>query len=600
MTRSPEQPSDPAPKPARTLYARFHPVGLVNPVLSDTPALYGHAVTRERDELLRATSGEILGKKHPLLALALIRVAIASVVLFQARALPQSALLGTALQGAVLFWAVAAMAAFILNAPRSKIGMLGLIAGDLLFAAIAMVLGGPITGFLLLLFCEIALRSAGWRRAWMIVAFPYGALVAALWLLDRQQILNWWPPHPRSSDIVVWTIILLVYAWTFNATQRRRDALGRLGDDIWTDPILAASQPFAFDFTRWVERLASFFGEDNCICLVSVSQKGGPGRTFSNHAEELFVREAGKAVTQLHDRLPDELSVVRDRESASRSDAPSPTENLHVFTLLTHPTIMAKRFKIGRQHGVLIIACQQHNDALMQEDIAIIDQALDHVLGRATETMEMRRAFLVEAREVARRDLHDGVLQSLAALRMRLLTIVQDPALAGTTAGGEIRDTAEIIALEQARLRTLLDRNVDSDQPINLVEALRLCVKTAALQWEIDIDFVSDDRAVPMHRESVSNVEFLVREAIANATKHSGSQELRCALALRDDNLIISLLDLSAKGEPLSKNDPKNGPLSSQSLRQRLALVNGRAYSEGLQTGTLLAIAIPLIYDEAD
>ena len=90
-----------------------------------------------------------------------------------------------------------------------------------------------------------------------------------------------------------------------------------------------------------------------------------------------------------------------------------------------------------------------------------------------------------------------------------------------------------------------------------------------------------------------------MREVVANASRHSGSKHLRCSLALRDDNLIISLMDLSVTPTaPLG--DINDGPLSSQSLRHRLALVNGRAYSEGLQTGTLLAVAIPLVYDEAD
>ena len=580
--------------------ARFHSVSLVNSVLSTRSPLYGDGERGELNEVIRAASGECLGKKHPLLALALIRVLLASVILVQGLRLNPSPALNMTLQGAILFWAVAAMAAFILNAPRSKVGMLLIGAGDLLFAATLIILGAPVTGILLLLFSEIALRSAGWRRAWLIIALPYAPLVGAIWLLDRQHILDWHPAEPRFSDIILWTVLLLAYAWTFNVTQKRRESISRLGDDIWTDPILAAGQPFSYDFTRWVERLANFFGERNCLSLVAISQKAGITRTFSNHADDLFAREAGRALPHVHDRLPDHLSVVRDRESASGKTDPEAIDDLHILTLLAQPTIIAKRFKIGRQNGVLIIACGQVNDALLREDLAVIDQALDHVLDRVTETMDMRRAFLIEAREVARRDLHDGVLQSLAALRMRLLTIIQESDLAGTRAGNEIRDTAEIIALEQARLRTLLDHNVDSDQPINLVEALRLCVKTAALQWEIHIEFVCDDRAVPMHRESVSNVEYLVREAIANATKHSGSQDLRCALALRDDNLIISLLDMSAKGKPLHGNDFQNGPLSSHSLRQRLALVNGRAYSEGLQTGTLLAIAIPLIYDESD
>lgn len=251
---------------------------------------------------------------------------------------------------------------------------------------------------------------------------------------------------------------------------------------------------------------------------------------------------------------------------------------------------------MGRQNGMLIIAHDHPNDAVLEQEAEAIDHALDDVIERIGKTMELRRAFLTEAREVARRDLHDGVLQSLAALRMKLLTIIQTHELKDQISN-EIRSTAEIIALEQARLRSLLDENVDAEQPVNLIEALRICVRTTALQWEIEIDFSTSDLAIPMHRESANNIEYLLREVIANATRHSKSKNLRCSLALRDDNLIISMMDLSQTAATLQSY---GDPLSSQSLRQRLALVNGRAYSEGLPGGTLLAVAIPVVYDEVD
>jgi signal transduction histidine kinase len=543
--------------------------------------------------------GDILGKRPVLLFQALARVIIASAVVFQARALPLPSNISFGLQLFLLSWATTALIGLFLGSPKFVPGFLLMLLLDWLFAGSTLLLGEPVAGFLLLLFSEVGLRSIGWRwwptgtvvaAALALVALAGAELYWHLGLLDLQVL---------PSDIPLWAAALVLYSLTMRLTAQRKASLERLSGDIWIDPTLASSQPFSYDFAKWIVQLASLFGERRSLCLLVLAQKGGTIRTFSNLPTERFQTELAKAMTDPRDHWPEKLQIVRDREAdAAQRDRGDSLKQLHVLSLLDHRIMMARHFRLGHRNGLLLIAHDQPNDAILAQEAIQIDQALDDVTERIDRTMEMRRAFLTEAREVARRDLHDGVLQSLAALRMRLLTIIQSEHLT-PAANAEIRNTADIIALEQARLRSLLDETVDADQPINLVEALRLCVKTAALQWEIDVEFVSDETAVPMHRESAGNVEYLVREVVANASRHSGSKQLRCSLALRDDNLIISLMDLSATPTaPLG--DVHNGPLSSQSLRQRLALVNGRAYSEGLQTGTLLAVAIPLVYDEAD
>lgn len=546
-----------------------------------------------------AVKGDILGKRPVLLFQALARVVIASAVVFQARALPLPPNISFGLQLFLLSWATTALIGLFLGSPKFVPGFLLMLLLDWLFAGSTLLLGEPVAGFLLLLFSEVGLRSIGWRwwptgtvvaAALALVALAGAELYWQLGLLDLQVL---------PSDIPLWAAALVLYSLTMRLTAQRKASLERLSGDIWIDPTLASSQPFSYDFAKWIVQLASLFGEKRSLCLLVLAQKGGTIRTFSNLPTERFQTELAKAMTDPRDHWPEKLQIVRDREAdAAQLDRGDSLKQLHVLSLLDHRIMMARHFRLGHRNGLLLIAHDQPNDAILAQEAIQIDQALDDVTERIDRTMEMRRAFLTEAREVARRDLHDGVLQSLAALRMRLLTIIQSEHLT-PAANAEIRNTADIIALEQARLRSLLDETVDADQPINLVEALRLCVKTAALQWEIDVEFVSDETAVPMHRESAGNVEYLVREVVANASRHSGSKQLRCSLALRDDNLIISLMDRSATPTaPLG--DVHNGPLSSQSLRQRLALVNGRAYSEGLQTGTLLAVAIPLVYDEAD
>jgi len=543
-------------------------------------------------------TGEFLGKRPALLALALARVLIASAVLWQGRELALSKTALYALQGAVFVWAAIALAGLFLNLPRTRIEFFLVLLLDWAFAACIMLLGAPVTGLLLLLIDEIALRASGWRWTPALAVVPLSLVLIGLWWADRLFGLSWVALQILPSDIVIWGTVLLIYAVALHITAQRRAGLERLSGDIWIDPILASNEPFSYDFDKWIQQVASLFGGDRCVCLLGLSRNSGPVRVFSNGPAERFQLELTKALRTLRDRLPGRLEVVRDRERGGQPDADDTIQQLHLLSLLDHSVIMAKHFDLGRQNGVLIIAHDQPSDAILVQEAREIDQALDDVVERIANTMEMRRAFLTEAREVARRDLHDGVLQSLAALRMRLLTIIQAQELS-PAASAEIRNTSEIIALEQSRLRSLLDENVDAERPVNLIEALRLCVKTTALQWEIEVEFDSDETAIPMHRESANNVEYLLREVVANATRHSRSNHLRCSLALRDENLIISLMDVSATPMTVSA-DLHTGPLASQSLRQRLSLVNGRAYSDGLQSGTLLAIAIPLEYDEAE
>ncbi len=63
---------------------------------------------------------------------------------------------------------------------------------------------------------------------------------------------------------------------------------------------------------------------------------------------------------------------------------------------------------------------------------------------------------------------------------------------------------------------------------------------------------VTEEMAIPTDRETADNIEHLVREIVANASRHSESRKVDLGIAMREDMLILSLQDYG-------EESPQNG-----------------------------------------
>jgi len=143
-----------------------------------------------------------------------------------------------------------------------------------------------------------------------------------------------------------------------------------------------------------------------------------------------------------------------------------------------------------------------------------------------------------------------------------------------------------------------LESNDIAVHSVDLIAQLDICAKTISLQWGVDVTLKSKEPAIPVDVESSFNIEHLLREVITNAIRHAKSKHLTVTLSLKQDALIMSVLDLSEPLEGTQKKPELN--LKSASLRDRLKLLNADAYVEGLGKGTLLSIHIPMQQIEND
>jgi signal transduction histidine kinase len=261
---------------------------------------------------------------------------------------------------------------------------------------------------------------------------------------------------------------------------------------------------------------------------------------------------------------------------------------------------LVQPLQIDHMRGGFICAVNNHIDAVLLAEAAFIGRHVTEMSAYLGKVAIAQRNFIADAHDVARRDLHDGVLQTLAALRMRLLLLTKRKDVVQHPIELEIRKAVDIINLEQSRLRGFLQRSDTDDYTVNLVTQIDICVRTISLQWGIEVKLKSEEPAIPVDTESSFNIEHLLREVITNAARHAKSKSLTVTLSLKQDALMMAVIDLS---QPLDGPQAYEKPeltLKSASLRERLRLVNGEAYAEGLGKGTLLSIRIPMQQIEND
>jgi signal transduction histidine kinase len=161
------------------------------------------------------------------------------------------------------------------------------------------------------------------------------------------------------------------------------------------------------------------------------------------------------------------------------------------------------------------------------------------ILGYLAEQHKLLRAELERASLA--RELHDGVLNSLLGLEMRLhaLADLQE----GSTAQ-ELRQIQDILLEEARKLRELMQRV----KPVNVdAKSLRPRLMEIAQRFERDTGirakFVCDSSAVDIERSICDVVVRIVQEALANVRKHSCATEVSVRLDRRDGNWQLTIDD---------------------------------------------------------
>jgi signal transduction histidine kinase len=252
----------------------------------------------------------------------------------------------------------------------------------------------------------------------------------------------------------------------------------------------------------------------------------------------------------------------------------------------------------GEIRGELLVADIR---GLSPDDVETAASLLEEVtiaLERAELVRANERAAIMRARLSFARDVHDGMVQFLAGVALRLEGLKRTGGAAGIAA--EIDELQAELAREQQDLRALIRRLKEGAAGPSAVDAaatLKPLADRLGRQWGIELRVEDAPAPVLVDSRLETEIHHLVREAAANAARHGGARSVAVALEAGADRLRLRITDDGrglAKPGRFGHAEIAAGRIGPRSIFDRVQQRGGTLDIETGKHGTLLSIQLPI------
>ncbi len=237
------------------------------------------------------------------------------------------------------------------------------------------------------------------------------------------------------------------------------------------------------------------------------------------------------------------------------------------------------------------------DDLVLGEIVAgVMAARLDHFY----LNQRLQESVATEERIRLARDLHDGVLQSLTGIGLRLAAVRGLLEEKPQAARDSLETLQGLIAREQRDLRFFIQELKPpplTAQGSSLAASVSELVRRIELEWGLKAELRTQGLDGSIPEPLARDVYHLVREALVNAVRHGEASAVRVLIA-RDagDSLTITLSD-NGHGFPFegrySHRDLGEGGLGPRNLLERVTSLHGTLTIESSPSGARLDIVIP-------
>jgi signal transduction histidine kinase len=391
-------------------------------------------------------------------------------------------------------------------------------------------------------FFVFVLLAAGLRWNWIGVVATAGGLVAVLVLL----VITGWVGSEDAfateygltrtairAAIILACAIMVAYFGAFR--ERSRNRFARLA--AWPPP---AEEPVPF--TNALEHASSILRVPRLFLLWDDSHE--PFRNVVSWDERGV--EATVERPDTFGRLPTAVVASGPAPTARASSSLDPD----FIRFIRARAWLAAPFQGESCHGCVVFI---DRPSWAEDDVKVAEM-ISARIGMEIENRRLREKLRETAVEEERgrlaRDLHDGVLQGLAAATMHLRLDGVPPEL-----DSKLKMVRSLLVEEAARVRSFVD-GVRVKPPkgaiVDLSHELDGRIRKLRDQWQCNITFDAVDGKVLLPASTAIALRHVVAEAVSNAVRHGGATRIEVGLNLADGRVQLQIKDNGSGFDNLS------------------------------------------------
>jgi signal transduction histidine kinase len=250
----------------------------------------------------------------------------------------------------------------------------------------------------------------------------------------------------------------------------------------------------------------------------------------------------------------------------------------------------------GRLFVVGLAEATSDDLLLVEISAALVGARID------TQLVQERRreAAATEERMRLARDLHDGVLQSLTAIGLRVAAVRRLLPPGTEPAESGLAELQRLLSLEQRDLRFVI-RDLEppregASEPEFTARLVDLA-RRVEQEWRIGVDLAIEEVDEELDESVERDLYFLIREALINAARHAEASRVGISLERTSARRARLLITDDGHGFPFEGcfdlEDLASRQLGPRSLRERVASLGGTFRLESGRSGARLEIVVP-------